>query len=108
MAYGSFRQFVEALDQAGELTRITVPVDTDLVNGALHVVPGSHKWGVMKHVDTFSHLGLDPREWTFDKALPVVGKAGDSIFFHVKTIHGSPENHSDKPPKCSHCGARER
>jgi len=31
MAYGSFRQFVEALDQAGELTRITVPVDTDLV-----------------------------------------------------------------------------
>src|SRR3977135_4381340 len=31
MAYGSFRQFVEALDQAGELTRITVPVETDLV-----------------------------------------------------------------------------
>src|SRR4030088_2627016 len=31
MAYGSFRQFVEALDQACELTRITVPVDTDLV-----------------------------------------------------------------------------
>src|SRR3954462_2882115 len=31
MAYGSFRQFVEALDQAGELTRVSVPVDTDLV-----------------------------------------------------------------------------
>src|ERR1700724_3829983 len=31
MAYGSFRQFVEALDQAGELTRITAPVGTDLV-----------------------------------------------------------------------------
>src|SRR5436190_16292806 len=31
MAYSSFRQFVEALDQAGELTRITVPVETDLV-----------------------------------------------------------------------------
>src|SRR3954464_1400819 len=30
MAYGSFRQFVEALDQAGELTRVTVPVETDL------------------------------------------------------------------------------
>lgn len=72
-------------------------VDTDVKNGALHVVPGSHRWGVLKHVDTFSHLGLDPREWTFDKALPLVGKAGDSIFFHVKTIHGSPENHSDKP-----------
>src|SRR3954464_5558388 len=31
MAYRSFRQFVDALDQAGELTRISVPVDTDLV-----------------------------------------------------------------------------
>src|SRR5256885_10705500 len=31
MAYGSLRQFVEALDQAGELTRIPVPVETDLI-----------------------------------------------------------------------------
>jgi ectoine hydroxylase-related dioxygenase (phytanoyl-CoA dioxygenase family) len=26
-----------------------------------------------------------------------VGQAGDSIFFHVRTIHGSQENHSDRP-----------
>jgi 4-hydroxy-3-polyprenylbenzoate decarboxylase len=31
MAYRSFRQFVEALDKAGELRRVTVPVDTDLL-----------------------------------------------------------------------------
>src|SRR5215831_20475211 len=31
MAYGSFRSFLDALDQAGELKRITVPVDTDLL-----------------------------------------------------------------------------
>src|SRR6187549_1290419 len=31
MAYSSFRQFLEALDQAGELKRISIPVDTDLV-----------------------------------------------------------------------------
>src|SRR3712207_1963290 len=31
MAYASFRQFVEALDQAGELTRVREPVDTDLL-----------------------------------------------------------------------------
>ena len=80
----------------GPVGVLSYVVDTTFNNGALHVVPGSHKWGVMKHVDTFSHLGLDPREWTFDKALCVEGKAGDSIFFHVKTIHGSPENHSDK------------
>ncbi len=31
MAYSSFRQFVEALDKAGELKRIAEPVDTDLL-----------------------------------------------------------------------------
>src|ERR1700731_3278954 len=31
MAYGSFREFVDALEKAGELTRVTVPVDTDLL-----------------------------------------------------------------------------
>lgn len=72
-------------------------VDTDLVNGALHVVPGSHRLGQLKHIDTFSHLGLDEHEWPWEKSLPIVGKAGDSIFFHVKCIHGSKENQATKP-----------
>lgn len=72
-------------------------VDTDLVNGALYVVPGSHKLGQLKHIDTFSHLGLEEDEWPWESALPVIGKAGDSIFFNVKTVHGSKQNMSDKP-----------
>jgi hypothetical protein len=72
-------------------------VDTDLVNGALHVVPGSHRLGPLRHIDTFSHLGLDPAEWPWERALPVVGAAGDAIFFHYRCIHGSQENHSDQP-----------
>src|SRR6266513_1172711 len=31
MAYGSFRKFLDALDKTGELKRVTVPVDTDLL-----------------------------------------------------------------------------
>src|SRR6478672_7512849 len=31
MAYGSFRQFIEALENAGELKRIALPVDTNLL-----------------------------------------------------------------------------
>ena len=31
MAYRSFRQFLDALEQAGELKRVAVPVDTDLL-----------------------------------------------------------------------------
>jgi len=80
----------------GPVATLNYVVDTDLNNGALHVIPGSHRWGVLKHVDTFSHLGLDPKEWTWERAVPIVGEAGDAIFFHVKTVHGSKENHSDK------------
>ena len=80
----------------GPVAILSYVVDTDLVNGALHVVPGSHRMGQLRHIDTFSHLGLDPQEWPWERALPVVGRAGDSIFFNVKTIHGSKENHSQK------------
>ena len=48
-------------------------------------------------VDTFSHLGLEAAEWPWERALPVTGQAGDSIFFNVRTIHGSQENHSAQP-----------
>ncbi len=81
----------------GPVGVLSYGVDTDLVNGALHVVPGSHRMGQLRHVDTFSHLGLDEDEWPWERALPIVGRAGDSIFFHVRMIHGSQENHSDRP-----------
>lgn len=78
----------------GPVAILSYVVDTDLVNGALHVVPGSHRLGTLRHIDTFSHLGLDPEEWPWERSLPIVGQAGDSIFFHYRTIHGSQENHS--------------
>jgi hypothetical protein len=81
----------------GPVGVLSYVVDTDLVNGALHVVPGSHRMGTLDHVDTFSHLGLNPDEWPWERAVPITGKAGDSIFFHVRCIHGSKENHSDRP-----------
>lgn len=81
----------------GPLAVLSYVVDTDLVNGALHVVPGSHRCGVIPHVDTFSHLGLPEGEWPWERALPICGKAGDAILFHVHTIHGSKQNHSTAP-----------
>ncbi|WP_395138061.1 phytanoyl-CoA dioxygenase family protein [Armatimonas sp.] len=81
----------------GPMASLNYVVDTDLVNGALHVVPGSHKLGQLTHIDTFSHLGLDPDEWPWERSLPICGKAGDAIFFHYRCIHGSKENHSEKP-----------
>ena len=81
----------------GPVAILSYAVDTDLRNGALHVVPGSHRLGQLAHVDTFSHLGLDERQWPWEKALPIEGAAGDSIFFDVKTVHGSKPNYGDQP-----------
>lgn len=81
----------------GPVGILTYVVDTDLINGALHVVPGTHKQGQLRHVDTFSHLGLDEDEWPWEAALPITGQAGDAIFFHVRTVHGSKQNHSNAP-----------
>jgi hypothetical protein len=72
-------------------------VDTDLTNGALHVIPGTHRLGILQHIDTSSHLGLDEKEWPWERALPITGRAGDAIFFHVKTVHGSKSNFSKAP-----------
>jgi ectoine hydroxylase-related dioxygenase (phytanoyl-CoA dioxygenase family) len=81
----------------GPLAALCYAVDTDLRNGALHVVPGSHRLGVLKHTDTFSHLGLDATQWPWERALPITGRAGDVICFHANTIHGSRENRSTAP-----------
>jgi hypothetical protein len=81
----------------GPMAQLTYVIDTDLNNGCLHVVPGSFKLGVLRHVDTFSHLGLDVNEWPWERSVPIEGKAGDSIFFNVNCIHGSKPNWSDEP-----------
>ena len=101
----------------GPVGTLNYSVDTDLRrnNGPLYVIPGTHRKGgygcdrtgaysgqtehsaYISHVDTISHLALDPLEWNFEESLPVEGKAGDTIFFHINLIHGSPPNYSDSP-----------
>ncbi len=87
----------------GPMAVLNYVIDTDLVNGALYVIPGTHRCGLLPHVDTFSHLGLDPVAWPWERAIPIVGQAGDGIIFHVHTVHGSKENHSTASrPVCIH------
>ena len=81
----------------GPVAILNYVVDTDVQRGALHVVPGSHRIGQLQHIDTFSHLGLDEDEWPWEAAIPVEGQAGDAIFFHVRTVHGSKPNYGDEP-----------
>ena len=84
----------------GPVGTLNYCVDTNLTldNGPLYVLPKSHSHFI-QHVDTSSHLGLEPSKYNVDTPGMVVieGKAGDSIFFHQYTVHGSPPNHRNKP-----------
>ena len=73
--------------------------DAFLENGPLMVVPGSHKGPTWDHHSGGHFCGaMDPtrREVDFDKAVPLTGRAGSISLHHVRLVHGSAQNVSDK------------
>jgi phytanoyl-CoA hydroxylase len=75
--------------------------DAFIENGPLLVVPGSHKGPVWDHhaPDGFFCGAMDPvrNEVDFSSAVPLMGRAGSMSFHHVRLVHGSAQNVSDKP-----------
>lgn len=73
--------------------------DVDEANGPLMVIPGSHKGPVLNHHHDGVFCGaVDPDDPDFhmDKAITLTGKAGDMTVHHVRTLHGSAPNRSDR------------
>ncbi len=76
--------------------------DVDEVNGPLMVVPGTHKNPVLSHHRNGVFCGaIDPADPLFerDKAVTITGKAGDMSIHHVRVLHGSAPNLSDRARK---------
>ncbi|HLT01603.1 MAG TPA: phytanoyl-CoA dioxygenase family protein [Geminicoccaceae bacterium] len=74
--------------------------DVDESNGPLMVVPGSHKGPVLSHHNNGVFCGaIDPDDPLFEKerAVTLTGKAGDMTVHHVRALHGSAPNRSDRP-----------
>ena len=83
-------------------------------NGPLQVIPGSHKGSVLNHHSNSGVFcgAIDPDDPEFDKskAVSLTGSAGSMSVHHVRTVHGSAPNHSDKSRmvlfyECSACDA---
>jgi ectoine hydroxylase-related dioxygenase (phytanoyl-CoA dioxygenase family) len=73
--------------------------DMELANGPLLVVPGSHKGPVYDHHADGRFCGaMNPAACNvdFEKAVPLVGPAGSITVHHVRAIHGSAMNVSNK------------
>jgi phytanoyl-CoA hydroxylase len=75
--------------------------DTSTENGAMLVVPGSHKGVTYDHHDNEGYFcgAMDPDACgvDFSKAIACEGPAGSCSFHHVRLIHGSAQNTSTKP-----------
>ncbi len=73
--------------------------DVDEANGPLMVIPGSHKGPVLSHhVNGVFAGAVSPEDPAFemDKAVTLTGKAGSMTVHHVRTLHGSAPNMSDR------------
>ncbi|ELR15236.1 phytanoylCoA dioxygenase family protein [Acanthamoeba castellanii str. Neff] len=72
--------------------------DTDLSNGGLRTITGSHKWGLLPDSATFFEKDLDSLQAKFSafgdqwSDEPSIMKAGQVAFHHALTIHGSGPN----------------
>lgn len=75
--------------------------DVDDANGPLQVIPGTHKGPVLSHHAPETGLfcgAVDPADPFFEpeKAVTLTGKAGAMTVHHVRTLHGSAPNLSDR------------
>lgn len=73
--------------------------DMAMENGPLMIIPGSHRGPIYDHHANGEFCGaMDPENHDVDysKAIPLVGKAGSITVHHVRAIHGSAPNVSDR------------
>ncbi len=75
--------------------------DCEESNGPLLVVPGSHKGPVYDHHDPDGYFcgAFNPHDQSYDvsQAHMLTGPAGSMSIHHVRAVHGSAMNTSDRP-----------
>jgi hypothetical protein len=77
--------------------------DSTRENGCLQYIAGSHRWGLLpKPVIAGELEGIrdflnDEQKKQFENPMYAEVKAGEAIFHHSLTLHGSGENKSDRP-----------
>jgi len=82
--------------------------DTDLSNGAMMTLVGSHHWGVLSDSASFKDLDLSALRRRFEPQMkggawveePCNLKAGQVSFHHALCLHGSGPNTTNKPRRC--------
>ena len=78
--------------------------DTDLNNGGMRTIVGSHKWGLIEGSDAFGIKDLEKLAQQFAGQAggawldePCIMQAGQVSFHHCLTFHGSGPNRTNQP-----------
>ena len=77
--------------------------DATIDNGCIHYIPGSHKWDLLPITGLAGDMAaikqtLNDEQWArFNEPVAVELKAGECVFHHPLTIHGSFENRTERP-----------
>jgi ectoine hydroxylase-related dioxygenase (phytanoyl-CoA dioxygenase family) len=81
--------------------------DTDLANGGMRTIVGSHQWGLIPASDGFGGKDLEQQADRYAAAAggqwldePCVLQAGQVSFHHCLTFHGSGPNRTEQPRLC--------
>jgi len=88
------------LEPADVVTAWVALSDASLVTGCMEVIPGSHRWSTLPHVDTFHQDNLLSRgqevavEVDETQAVAMPLRAGEMSLHHIKLVHGSRPNRS--------------
>jgi Phytanoyl-CoA dioxygenase (PhyH) len=87
---------------AGHVTCWVGLDDATLENGCVHYVPGSHRWGLLPRISLTNEMDavkeyLEPDQAAAFRPEPMVLRAGECLFHHSHTVHGSYGNRSDGP-----------
>ena len=76
--------------------------DSSVENGCLHVIPDSHRWGLLKRDELLGDMDqlksqLTPEQLAKFVPVALQQPAGTCSFHHDHTIHGSYRNESNRP-----------
>jgi non-heme Fe2+,alpha-ketoglutarate-dependent halogenase len=102
--YVSWHQDSATYGLAGDdlVTAWVALTDCGVDNACMRVIPGSQALGDLPHADTFAEDNVLSRGETVAlavdeaRAVDVVLAAGEMSLHHLRTVHGSPPNRSDR------------
>lgn len=81
--------------------------DSSRDNGCLQYIPGSHRWPLLPITGLAGDMHairevVDDQQWeAFQNPVAIEMRAGQASFHHPLLVHGSRENHSDRPRRAT-------